>query len=268
MDDKVFNIILHEIAKENGYTLLRVIDNVYEFKKGNKSIYIRGKDFGLNTALSSSLAKNKAQTFEILRRNNIKAVPHYELYQPLKYALFGDQEKRNKKRIKAIIEKEKFPLVLKPAEGFHSDGVSVIYKKRKLKKQMRELFMTKGELVIAPFREIEHEYRTVVLNNKVELIFDKVKPTKTKKKIIRGVKSKIINPDSAEYKKIETLARRGAKALGLDFTTVDIIETKKEGLEILEINSKVCLCRFGNKSQKNYDIVKSIYKKAFKRATK
>lgn len=269
MDDKVFHKILHELAKENGYTATRIIDGVYELKKGNKKVYIKGKNFGTNNSLSAAFAKNKAQTFEILRRNKIAAVPHYEIYQPAFYAHFGDQSKRNRMRINAVIKKEKLPLVLKPAEGNKARGVYLVHNKRQLGKLMSELFLSEKELVLAPFRDIEHEYRTVVLNGKVELIFDKVKKERVKRgKLVFGAKAKILEPTDKKYKKLETIAKKAAKALGIDFATVDIIETEKEGLEVLEINANVCLGGFGNQNQEYYDIAKAIYKKAFKKATK
>lgn len=269
MDDKVFHKILHELAKESGYVTTRIIDGVYELKKGSKKLYIKGKNFGTNSSLAAAFAKNKAQTFEILRRNKIAAVPHYEIYQPAFYAHFGDQTKRNRMRINAIIKKEKLPLVLKPAEGSHSRGVYLVHNKRQLGKLMSELFVSEKELVLAPFRDIKHEYRTVVLNGKVELIFDKVKKERVKRgKLVFGSRAKILEINDKNYKKLEALAKKSAKALGIDFATVDIIETEKEGLEVLEINANVCLGNFGNQKQEYYNIAKSIYKKVFKKAIK
>jgi len=269
MDDKIFHTILHELAKENGYAVTRIIDGVYELKKGSKKVYIRGKNFGLNTSLAASFAKNKAQTFEILRRNGIKAVPHYELYQPALYALFGDQEKRNKKRINAIIKKEKLPLVVKPAEGNKARGVSLVRSKRQINRAINDLFITENEVVLCPFRDIKHEYRTVILNGKVELIFDKVKPERIKHgKLVFGARAQKIEESDKAYKKLEAIAKRAAKALGLDFATVDIIETENEGFEVLEINSSVCIGSFGGRSKGYYNIAKAIYKKAFKKAVK
>ena len=268
MDDKVFNKIIHELAKENGYSVTRILDGVYEFKKGSKKVYIKGKNFGLNNALSTALAKNKAQTYEILRRNNIKAVPHYELYQPLEYAIFGDQEKRNKKRITSIIKKEGLPLVLKPAEGMHSRDVSLVYNKRQINKLLRDLFLYEKTLVLAPFRDIKHEYRCIVFGSKVELVYDKVRPVRVKKKkLVFGLKSAIVPKTDKAYKRLEPLAKKAAKALGLEFASVDIIESE-QGFEILEINSNVCIGHFGNKSKENYKLVKAIYKKAFRKAIK
>ncbi|MBR1801618.1 hypothetical protein IJ768_00075 [Candidatus Saccharibacteria bacterium] len=269
MDDKIFRKILHELAKENGYKVTRIIDGVFELKKGSKKVYIKGKNFGLNSALSSAFSKNKAQTFELLRRNKIKAVPHYEIYQPAYYALFGDQEKRNKNRINAVIKKEKFPLVLKPAEGNASRDVSLVNGKRELNKKVRNLFVYEKELVLSPFRDIKHEYRVVIFNGKAELIFDKVKKERVKRgKLVFGAKPRMLEKTKKGYKKLETLAKRSAKILKLDFATVDIIETEKDGLEVLEINSNVCLGHFGDQSKEYFEVAKGIYKKAFKKAIK
>lgn len=269
MDDKVFNQILHELSSENGFTATRVLDGVYELKKGSKKIYIKGKDFGLNTALAASFSRNKAYTFEILRRNRVNSVPHYELYQPVFFSHFGDQVKRNRLRVNAIIKKESLPLVLKPAEGSKARDVYLVHNKRQLNKLMDKLFIYERNLVLSPFREILHEYRVVILNNKVELIFDKVKKERVRHgKMVFGAKPKILNSDEKPYKKLETIAKKSAKALGLDFCSVDIIETENNGLEVLEINSSVCLGKFGNQSQEHYDIAKSIYKKVFKKTCK
>lgn len=269
MNDKVFHKILHELAKENGYKITRIIDGVYEFSKNKKKIYIKGKSFGLNTALSAAFSKNKAQTFELLRRNKVKAVPHYEIYQPAFYAIFGDQVKRNRGRVNAVIKKEKLPLVLKPAEGSQARDVYLVHNKRQLNRLVKELFIYDKEVVLSPFRDIKHEYRVVVLNGKVELIFDKVKKERVRRgKLVFGVTPKVLEKTEKPYKKLETLAKRAAKVLKLEFATVDIIETETEGLEVLEINSNVCLGRFGGQNKEYYELAKAVYKKAFKKAVK
>ena len=117
---------------------------------------------------------------------------------------------------------------------------------------------------------IKHEYRCVILNNKVELIYDKIKPVRVRKRrlVFGEFTLEKVESDLKEYKKLINLAKRATKILGLDFASVDIIETEKNGLEILEINSSVCIGRFGGKSKANYDLVKQIYKKAFRKAIK
>ena len=268
MGDEVFSRILHDLANEYGYKITRVVDGVYEFKKGSKKVYLRGKNFGLNSALAAALSKNKAQTFEVLRRNNVKAVPHYEIYQSARYALYGNQEKRNKARINAIIKKDGLPLVLKPAEGERAQNVKLCRSKMKINRFSRELFLTENELVLSPFRQILHEYRTVVLGSKVELIYEKTKIGDRVKhgKFVFGVGAKVLDSSSEKYQKLEKIAKKAAKVLGVKFASIDIIESDAEGLEVLEVNSLVCLKNFAKNSNEYFEIVEKIYKKAFKKA--
>lgn len=256
--------------KENGYKITRVLDAVFELKKGGKKVYIKNRDLGLNPSLSDKIAKNKALAFEILYRNNIKAVPHYEIYHPEVFAVYGNQKSRNKKRIEMVIKKESLPLVIKPAEGSSGEGVMVVNNKREISKISKELFKKNDSIVLSPFRLIEHEYRVIILNGKVELIFDKIRTDKNefRHNLCLGAKPEIIKSDDKRYKKLETIAKRAAKILNLEFTSVDIIETKEFGLEILEINGTVCMDHFAKAKEENYKIVKSIYKKALKKALK
>jgi len=264
-----FYKILSEIAKENGYSLSRVLDNVFELKKGNKKLYFRGRNFGLNSALSSQLCSNKGQTYAVLKRNNLPVVPHFGIYNPETYNFFGDQKKRNEKRENAVIKREGWPLVVKPAEGSSGIGVELISRKRDLKKLLKTLFIRNDEVVLSPFRVVEHEYRVIVLNGKVELIFDKIRTSDDfRHNLCLGAKSKVLTEKDKNYQKLEALAKRATKALKLEFSSVDIVETTDFGLEILEVNSSVSLSYFGAESKEKYQIAKSIYKKAFKKAVK
>lgn len=266
--DTVFNHILREIATENGYKIARVIDAVFELKKNNKRVYLKGKDLGLNSSLSNKLSQNKAITYEILRRNKIKSVPHYQIYHPEVYSIFGNQKKRNRTRINMIVKREKFPLVIKPAKGSSGENVEIVQNKREISKISKNIFERNDEIVLSPFRVINHEYRVVVLNRKVELIFDKVRTEKRefRHNLCLGAKPEVVEKTDKNYKKLEALAKRAAKTLDLNFVSVDIIETDEKGLEVLEINSMVSLGHFAGVSKENYEIAKNIYKKALKKS--
>ena len=270
MGNKVFMKILSEISKENGFKIRRVLDNVFELSKGNKKFYIRGKDFGLNSSLASRLSANKGQTYTVLKENKIPTVPHYGLYNPVTYYFLGDQQKRNQKRLNAVVKREGLPLVVKPAEGWAGVGVTLVKKKREIKNIVKELFVRNDEVVLSPYRKILHEYRVVILGNKVEVIFDKIKKDKKEFRynLCYGAKAEVLEPTDKTYKKLEKLAKRAVKALGLEFSSVDIIETEEYGLEVLEVNSTVSLSYFGAESKEKYLIAKNIYKKAFKKAIK
>lgn len=64
------------------------------------------------------------------------------------------------------------------------------------------------------------------------------------------------------YQKIEKLALEAGKAIGINFATVDVIQTTDNKLYIMEINSNVYGEVFAKKVEGGYDIIKDIYKKA------
>jgi glutathione synthase/RimK-type ligase-like ATP-grasp enzyme len=274
MDKDIQLRILCEIAKEGGLELCRLVDDVYRLKRGNKKFYIRGRDFSLNSALSYHFCRNKGITYEILKDNKIPAVPHYEIYQPLYYAYYGDQRKRNKRRVKLIIKKEHLPIVVKPARGCSGQGVGLYKSKHKIMKAAKKLFVTEKEVVLSPYRKIEHEYRVIMLNGKPELIFDKIKPVMLKKRhmefrnLAYGADVEVVDEKDERYDKIAQLAKRSYKCIGFEFASVDVIDTEEHGLEILEINSSVCMSHFAAKRPEYYQTAKQIYKKALKKALK
>ena len=265
-----FYKIISEVAKESGFKAHRVLDSVIEFRKGDKRVYTKGEDFGLNSSLSNKFASNKGQAYAILKLNDISAVPHFGLYNPEIYSEFGDQKKRNKIRVKAIIKRYGLPLVAKPAEGSSGKNVSLAFKRREIKNLERELFLRNDEIVLSPFRNIKHEYRVIVLGNKVELIFDKIRGEESdfRHNLCLGAKPELVSPNDKVYSKLEKLAKRTIKVLRLEFASVDIIKTEEFGLEVLEVNSVVSMSYFAAMSPGNYKLAKNIYKKAFKKFVK
>ena len=76
-----------------------------------------------------------------------------------------------------------------------------------------------------------------------------------------GARPVIIEKDS-HYQEIEKLAIDAGKALNMCFATIDILETKENGLMCLEINSGVCATKFLEHMPEYYDQIKNLYKDA------
>lgn len=64
------------------------------------------------------------------------------------------------------------------------------------------------------------------------------------------------------YSQIEELAKQAGKAMNMNFTTIDIIQTTDDKLYVMEMNSGVCGTIFANVVDGGYEIMKEIYKKA------
>lgn len=63
------------------------------------------------------------------------------------------------------------------------------------------------------------------------------------------------------YQKIEELAQKAGKAMNMNFTTIDIIQTTEDELYVLEMNSGVCGDIFAQTIENGYEIIKGIYRK-------
>lgn len=78
----------------------------------------------------------------------------------------------------------------------------------------------------------------------------------------KGAYPIIIEERSEKYTQIMQLAKRAANAINIRFASVDIIETEKNELLVLEINAGVMIEHFLKRLPKQYSKVKSVYEKA------
>lgn len=76
-----------------------------------------------------------------------------------------------------------------------------------------------------------------------------------------GAMPAILN-DIELKKKISDLAKRAASAMNINFASIDIIQTNKNELYVLEVNSGICMRHFIENLNDGYEISKKIYSKA------
>ena len=148
--------------KNNWYENNKKIDNIIEYLKKFDIIFplIHGnigedgklqglfetfniKYTGSNT-ISSALAMDKGFCKIILDKYNIKQVPY----------IIVDK----KSRIKEIIEKFKYPVIIKPANGGSSIGINIAYNTKELIKGLNNAFQYDKKVIIEKYitaRELE-----------------------------------------------------------------------------------------------------------------
>lgn len=76
-----------------------------------------------------------------------------------------------------------------------------------------------------------------------------------------GAEPEVLEPGKL-YDEIKALAIKAGKAMNIKFATIDIIETKKGELYVLEINSGIGSSILINKIEQTYEIIKSMYRDA------
>lgn len=285
--------IILEICNEENIEL-KSYCNDYCFKlcKNNKITYIYDSIFENNNSALYKILKDKSAVFEILDKNKIPCIEHY---------YFHSSEKEKFKANSPILLKEHKKLVLKQNEGMSGNYVFLIDNEETLAEKSELIFNKFNSLTVSPFYDIKHEFRVVVLNDNVELVFDKIRPfvvgdgktsieelAKNKYKYFKIDKN--IDPkftpkngekitlswrhnlnfgsvpeivtDKNILSKLQKLSEKISNLLKIKFACIDIIETTNGELKVLEINGSVTMGKFASFSEENYKLAKQIYKKA------
>lgn len=183
--------------------------------KGLPVYFFNGTSY-LNNALSSYLAKNKHITRVVLGKNNLPNIP---------YLLPKDNDEAKE------FLKEQGKIMIKPTHGDNSIGVMQISSAEELDG------LDLSDSIIEKFISGE-EYRTLVLNGEVIALHKYIHDFK-----VGGVR-RISFEEKDWDKELIEIAIKAAKALGLNFASVDFIKDPEGNLLILEINSSTGLWRF------------------------
>ncbi|MDR0300165.1 MAG: ATP-grasp domain-containing protein [Streptococcaceae bacterium] len=233
--------ILQEISREENFDF-QSFANGWILKVNNK--FVTGYHFQINNASSSRLCDDKAATSELLEASKIPVVMH---------TFFMEIDELQMRRLLNRYGR----LVIKANQGTGGRDVFQISSQTELIPTV-ESILSKGEFIaISPFENIQQEYRVIILNGEIQLIYSKQIQEGWKHNLGLGAKPLVIQSNKA----LEELAKQTALTLNINFASIDIIEVAGE-LKVLEVNSGVMMEKFSAESDKNYQIAKQIYRKA------
>lgn len=209
--------VIFESAKNMGLDPKLLADyGLFEINHNGKSIYFFHGTSYLNNSMSSYLSRNKHFTRIVLEKNNLPNIP---------FCLPKDNEEA------AEFLRIHKKIIAKPTHGDNSIGVRLIEDIKQLK--TLDLF----DSIIEKYIEGE-EFRTLILNGEVIALHKYIH-----KFDVPGVKR--ISYEKSDWDpKMLDIALRAAKALDLNFVSVDFIKDTNGNLFILEINSSTGLWRF------------------------
>ncbi len=293
-----FQEIIKEICQEEkiDYQLISK-DYCFVLNKNKQTKYIIGRNFSLNDQALSHILDDKYALYELCKLNNIPIIEHQILHNPS--SSYG--ENTLSLAHKYLIDHHN-DVVVKPNLGSEGKQVYHVTNKESLDEALNDLFKNHFSISICPFYNIENEYRIVVLDNEVLLVFEKVRPVvigdglKSIKELLKDLNPEFFNnivlDDSFDkiLKKGEEYVydwhfnlSRGATAKLVDdeilinkLSDMAILITNKikarfvtvdiirtnNKFLLLEINSRVCINKVCNFIDKDYKIAKNIYKKA------
>ena len=297
----IFKTIIKEICDEENINY-KVIskDWIIVLEKNGVTNLITGYKFGINNHALGELLDDKYATFELLKQKEIPIIEHNILYGPKNNNEYA-KGINNVEYVKSLFNKYNKDVVLKINDGTCGANVIHIQDEAELVKQYERLSEKFFSMSLCPYYDIENEYRAIVVNGKVELLYKKIKPV-----VIGNGRSSIkellvdfneeyfkniddenlqkVLPDGVSYEydwrfnlakgskasfeideklkfNIEKLAEDISKKIGLGFGSIDIIKTTEGDLFVMEINSGVMMENFVKQVPDGYNIAKNIYKK-------
>lgn len=292
--------IVKEICQEHNISLQSFSDEwILELTTNSRTMYIYGYKFPNNNASIEQICNDKSALSDILNAHNIPHVPHYYFISPnnqLDMDPNGDCGK-----MQALLH-QYGTLVCKPNAGTGGRNVYKVSSRRELEHYSHEIFSKSRAMAVAPYREILAEYRIIIVNSNVGVIYTKIRPSVTgngvdsikrlieKNFSLAGVEiddeldilripvpGEIVevswkhNLGQGAHPVIVSDDAKKEELTTLALSCADILEAEfmsidiiedECGLEILEINSGVMMENFAKSSFQNYLIAKDIYEKA------
>lgn len=213
---------------------------VINFKKGNKSFDVMTFDVGLNKSVHQKKVMDKVMCYTILKKNGVAAVEHYFYKNPQ-----GSQYKwMTLRELSELARKYNYNVVLKPNKGAAGKNVYLVHNEHEFDVCLIDLLNKHVDIALSPYYEYDTEYRLVVLDGEVLMGFGKRKSDKDFRHNLSAGSSVVEIPEEIR-EELYDLAVRAAKAIGIRFVTVDIIN-HVDGFKVLEINNSVTLKRIAS----------------------
>lgn len=268
--------------------------------KNNITKCISGYKYPLNDHALGNVIDDKFALYDLCKKLSIPIIEHRILFNPT--SRLG---KNTPNLLVKYFEEFNCDVVIKPNNGTEGTDVYHITTIEELQKVVANLFINNFSISICPFYVIQKEYRVVVLDNTVKLIYEKIKPV-----VIGDGKGSLrelllnLNKFYFENKLVDDkydLILKSGKVYEYDWrfnlsrgataklVTDEILRkelgefatnvTRKIGAKfvsvdiilsnnkyyLMEVNSGVCINKVCNFIDQDYKLTKEIYKAAIKK---
>lgn len=300
--DTIYQEIIKEICNELNIKCVFLSKGwITMLEKDGITKFLNGYKFDLNAHGLGMVLDDKYATYEVLKEKEIPVIEHSIVYD------FNNQNDyaarcNNKEYLESLFDKYDKDIVLKINNGTGGMNVFHITEINDLTNQFNKLAYKYDSLSISPYKKIINEYRVIVLNNEIKLMYKKVKPIicgngySTIKELLLNfnenyffnynneIGNKVLEENEIyEYdwrfnlsqgsmashnipddiKEIITnIALKTSKTIDLKFGSIDIINTNDNKYYVLEINSGVMMRNYIMQHDNGYYTAKKIYKEA------
>ena len=272
---------------------------IIRLEKDGKVRYLSGNKFDLNGHAIGNMLDDKYALYDTLKYLNIPVCEHKIFYRENNENSYAVGCHTKEDLIKHFNDYNN-NVVIKPNKGSMGIGVYHITNEKDLYEKTKLLLTTNYSISICPFYQIKNEYRVIILDKEIKLMFKKINPTitgngkstlkqllmKFNKNYYKDIDVPNIILDKGEVytydfkfnlsqgsiastdidsklkEKISALALEVTSKAGINFASIDIIETEDNKLLVMEANSGVTINKVTKFIPNGKNIAKEIYKEA------
>ncbi len=176
MENKKSNFysIIHEICKEQEITCKDYADGwAFGLSRRDKRGFLFGYQFGLNLSAVQQLCNDKGAASEVMEAMGIPHVHHQAYMCPSMQKFVGGDGCFQE--ILDLFEAYGSSLVVKDNEGTGGNLVFHVTRRKDLELAAFEIFSSCNSIALCPYYDILQEYRVVLLDGEVKVIFSKIR---------------------------------------------------------------------------------------------
>jgi glutathione synthase/RimK-type ligase-like ATP-grasp enzyme len=148
-------------------------DWIFRLTKDNRLVHIFGYQFEKNSSTAHLICSDKCSASDLLKLSQVPAVEHTFFMSPINIKYVGVSG--NWSKLCALLSQHE-RLVCKSNEGTGGNGVYLVSNQFELENAAHKIYSRSRSMAVCPFYEIENEFRVVVLDRKVKLIYRKKIP--------------------------------------------------------------------------------------------
>ncbi len=166
--------IISEICHQEGIDFELLAHGwIFRLHKNGFNKYIIGYQFDLNSAAMHSICCDKSAASEIMHSFGISHIEHEFFMHPEEQHYINQSGMWG--RLITMLHHHKV-LVCKPNDGTGGKLIFKVSNEAQLEEASYNIFNKSHSMAVAPFYEISNEYRIIVLDGEIQLVYTKIRP--------------------------------------------------------------------------------------------
>ena len=236
-------------------------DYIGRLTKGDITRHVLWSNWDINNAAADRIACDKCACYTLLSLCGVPAIPHYLLQHPVRRKGWTG-EKGTWTQALEYFNNFNQNVVVKPNLGTNGQNLHHCETVQALETAVQAIFENNPDAAISPFYKIQTEYRVFYVNGNCPLVYGKTPcEDNWRHNLSQGATAFELDSEKDREKlaKLKALATRAAKAISINFATIDIAELENGEFAIMEINSGVQARQLLEQKPHLRPVIKNIY---------